>query len=352
MIRAAVFDGPGKPFRFEEMPRPVLRDGEALVRITLCTVCGSDLHTFAGRRGGPTPCVLGHEPVGVIEELNGRVVDVDGDPLTVGDRVVWSVAVSCGACYFCRANVPQKCVALRKFGHERHAADGPFGGLATHARLPAGAAIVKVPDGLPDAVAALAGCAVATVVACREASGMSDAVAVVVFGAGMLGLTACSLASRSPAVIACDVSDSRLSLAKRFGATHTATPAEVVELAKSLTDGRGADAALELSGSSAAAALALDVVRVGGTAAWAGTVSPTDAVPVNPEAVVRRCLRIVGVHNYAPWHLRDAVEHLAANHRRFPFAELVVKSFPLTDATEAFRYAEAERPVRVAVVNE
>jgi alcohol dehydrogenase len=348
MIRAAVFDGPGKPFRFEEMPRPVLGDGEALVRIKLCTVCGSDLHTFAGRRGGPTPCVLGHEPVGVIEELNGRVTDVDGQPLTVGDRVVWSVAVSCGTCYFCQANLPQKCVALRKFGHEPHAADGPLGGLATHCRLLSGTAIVKVPDGLPDAVAALAGCAVATVVACGEASGSGDAV--VVFGAGMLGLTACAIASGSSAVIACDVSDSRLSLAKRFGATHTSNPSEVVELAKSLTDGRGADAALELSGSSAAAALALDVVRVGGTAVWAGTVSPADAVPVNPEAVVRRCLRIAGVHNYAPWHLRDAVAFLAANHERFPFAELVAKSFPLDGVEEAFRYAEAEKPVRVAVV--
>jgi alcohol dehydrogenase len=190
VIRAAVFDGPGRPFRFETLPRPVLGEGEALVRIKLCTVCGSDLHTFAGRRGGPVPCVLGHEPVGVIEELNGRVVDVDGRSLAVGDRVVWSVAVSCGKCFFCRTGLPQKCVSLRKFGHEPHTADKPFGGLATHCRLPVGTAIVKVPDGLPDAVAALAGCAIATAVAGVEAT--DTAGVVVVFGAGMLGLTACA----------------------------------------------------------------------------------------------------------------------------------------------------------------
>lgn len=68
----------------------------ALVRVSLCTVCGSDLHTFTGRRKEKTPCVLGHEPVGVVEEVNGDLRDVTGDPVCAGDRVVWSVAVACG----------------------------------------------------------------------------------------------------------------------------------------------------------------------------------------------------------------------------------------------------------------
>jgi alcohol dehydrogenase len=70
---------------------------------------------------------------------------------------------------------------------------------------------------------------------------------------------------------------------------------------------------------------------------------------VDPEAVVRRCLRVAGVHNYAPRHLREAVRFLAENHGRFPFAELVARTFPLDAADEAFRFAEAEKPVRVAV---
>ncbi|HUR55280.1 MAG TPA: zinc-binding dehydrogenase [Gemmataceae bacterium] len=350
MIRAAVFDGPGRPFRFEELPRPVLDDGEALMRITLCAVCGSDLHTFAGRRGGPTPCVLGHEPVGVIEELRGDVSDTDGNRLAVGDRVVWSVAVSCGVCFFCDRGLRQKCEGVRKYGHEPHApGSGPLGGLASHCRLLPGTAIVKVPAGLPDMVAALAGCAVATADAGIEDAGLNATV--VVFGAGMLGLSACALAAdASCTVIACDVSDSRLSLATRFGAAHTATPADVVELAKSLAAGRGADLALEASGSPAAVARSLDVLRVGGQASWVGTVSPTAPVPVDPEVVVRKCLSIRGFHNYRPRNLSRAVGFLAANHERFPFAELVAKSFPLDAADEAFRYAEAEKPVRVAVV--
>jgi alcohol dehydrogenase len=359
VIRAAIFDGPGRPFRLEAVPRPALGPGEALVRVRLCTVCGSDLHTVSGRRGGPTPCVLGHEAVGVVEETNGELVDVAGEPVRAGDRVVWAVAAACGRCFFCGVGLPQKCETLRKYGHEPVTPGvGPLGGLATHAHLLPGTGVVKVPDGLPDEVAAPAMCATATVMAVREASRPrerpeSPAVAgspqtVVVFGLGMLGLTACAAAG-APHVIACDVDDTRLSLARRFGATHAVKPADVIETARAVTAGRGADAALELSGSPAAAALAVDVLRVGGTAVWAGAVLPTPAVAVQPEAVVRRCLTVAGVHNYAPRHLHNAITFLAENHARFPFAELVSRAFELDDVDAAFRYAEGERPVRVAV---
>ncbi|MBY0457260.1 MAG: alcohol dehydrogenase catalytic domain-containing protein, partial [Gemmataceae bacterium] len=78
MIRAAIFDGPNVPLRLEPTARPKLQTGEAMVRVTLCTVCGSDLHTFTGRRKEKTPCVLGHEPVGVVEEVGGPLHAVDG----------------------------------------------------------------------------------------------------------------------------------------------------------------------------------------------------------------------------------------------------------------------------------
>lgn len=381
MIRAAIFDGPGTPLCVEPVARPALQPGEALVRVRLCTVCGSDLHTFTGRRTEKTPCVLGHEPVGTVEELNGDLRAVSGEPVRVGDRVVWSVAVSCGDCFFCERGLPQKCEALRKYGHEAITPRcGPVGGLSTHCHLLKGTAVAKVPDALPDAVAAPAGCATATVAAVLRAafhqrtedrgqkaegreqktppasSALSSAFCplssdvVVVFGLGMLGLTACAWLDALGAVaVACDVSDSRLAQAARFGARHLAKPDAIVPLVKRLTNGRGADAALELSGSADASAAALEVLRVGGTAVWAGTVSPAPAVPVLPETVVRRCLTLTGVHNYAPTDLAAAVEFLTANHERYPFAELVSRAFPLGAVNEAFHFAEAERPVRVAV---
>jgi alcohol dehydrogenase len=120
-------------------------------------------------------------------------------------------------------------------------------------------------------------------------------------------------------------------------------------MVKELTQGRGADVALELSGSAHASRSALDVLRIGGTAVWAGAVFPTPPVSIEPETVIRRCLTITGVHNYAPQDLAAAVQFLADNHARYPFAELVAKSFPLADVNAAFRFAETERPVRVAV---
>jgi len=169
----------------------------------------------------------------------------------------------------------------------------------------------------------------------------------------MLGLTACAWAeSLGLTPIACDVSDSRLSQAVRFGAKHLAKPDALADLVKSLTQGRGADVAIELSGSADASASALEVLRIGGTAVWVGAVFPTEPVPVYPEAVIRRWLTITGVHNYAPQDLSAAVQFLANNHTRFPFAELVSKSFPLAEVNDAFRFAEAERPVRVAVACE
>jgi alcohol dehydrogenase len=372
-VRAAIFDAPGTPLRVEAVARPALSAGEALVRVSLCTVCGSDLHTFFGRRKEKTPCVLGHEPVGVVEEVCGDLRAVDGEPVRAGDRVAWAVAVSCGACFFCARGLPQKCESLRKYGHERISPQcGPVGGLATHCHLLAGTAIVKVSGELPDAVAAPAGCATATVAAVLRTAGCGEprpqgrwvalegcpthrpcgrgSPTVVVLGLGMLGLTACAwLDALGTTAIACDVSDARLSQAARFGARHLAKSETLSELVKSLTNGRGADVALELSGSPAASASALDVLRVGGTAVWAGAVFPTDSVSLLPETVVRRCLTLTGVHNYAPQDLADAVRFLTTHHARYPFAELVAQSFPLSDVNDAFHFAEAERPVRVAV---
>ncbi|HEY1186622.1 MAG TPA: zinc-binding dehydrogenase [Gemmata sp.] len=172
----------------------------------------------------------------------------------------------------------------------------------------------------------------------------------VVFGLGMLGLTACAWAEAlGITAIACDVSDSRLAQATRFGARHLAKPDGLTDLVRSVTHGRGVDVALELSGAPEAARAALEVLRVGGTAVWVGAVFPTEPVPVSPEQVIRRCLTVTGVHNYTPGDLAAAVTFLAANHLRFPFAELVSRSFPLAEVNGAFQFAEAEHPVRVAV---
>ena len=155
--RAVVFEKPGRPLVMREFPVPDLGPGEALVRISCCTVCGSDLHTFRGDRETAVPTVLGHEIVGVVASLasDSPPVDVAGVPLRVGQRVVWSVAASCGQCFFCTHELPQKCSSLFKYGHEPLAPGRELcGGFAELCLLVRGTVVVPVPGVLSDLVAA------------------------------------------------------------------------------------------------------------------------------------------------------------------------------------------------------
>jgi D-arabinose 1-dehydrogenase-like Zn-dependent alcohol dehydrogenase len=191
--RAALFHGPNQPFTFHDVPLPALAAGEVLVRIRLTTLCGSDLHSHAGRRSALTPSILGHEMVGGVEALGqGEVCDEAGWPLALGDRVTWDMGWSCGACAWCHAGLRAQCERRWEFGHHRFDADHPAlaGGLAQHCVLPAGTAIFRVPAIWPDTVAAPSNCATATVAAAVRQAGAPVLGDVLVAGAGMLGLTA------------------------------------------------------------------------------------------------------------------------------------------------------------------
>ncbi len=220
---AAVFESPDKPLQLRSFELPVLQDGEALVEIDCCTVCGSDLHSIHGARTVPVPTILGHEIIGRVTDLGGVVHDIDGRPLAVGDRVSWAIAASCGDCFYCAHDIPQKCGQLFKYGHEAISDRHPLsGGLATHCHLATGTSIVRVPSSLPDTVAGPAGCATATVAAALRTAGSCDGRTVVVHGAGMLGLTAAAMARHCGAeyVFVTDIDTQRLQRAQDFGATH------------------------------------------------------------------------------------------------------------------------------------
>lgn len=355
--RICVFDGPGEPLRVERVPLPKLAAGEVLVRITCCTLCGSDLHTFAGRRSEPTPSVLGHEMVGVVEALGPGppACDVAGMPLAIGERIVWAVAVGCGSCFYCDRGLPQKCERLFKYGHQRLDANQPLtGGLADYCHLVAGTSIVRVPVELPDLVACPSSCATATVVAALAAAENVAGETVLVQGLGMLGLTGCALArSRCGArrVIATDPDTARRELALQFGATDAVSPGqELTETVLEATDRRGVDASLEFSGSPQAIESGLPLLRIGGRYVLVGAVAPMTPVAIDPEMIVRRWITLRGVHNYAPADLAAAVDFLARRHDDFPLHELVHGSFELDSVECAFEHAIGSRSTRVAVV--
>jgi putative phosphonate catabolism associated alcohol dehydrogenase len=355
MTRAILFHAAGEPLKERSVRAPELRCGEVLVRVTCCTLCRSDLHTHAGRRTEPTPAVLGHEIVGRVEALGPDAPRTDGTgaAVEIGARVTWAVGAGCGACFFCRdADLPQKCERLFKYGHARATDERPLaGGLAERVVLVPNTALFRVPDELPDAVAAQANCATATAAAVVRAAGSLEGRAVLVFGAGVLGLTACAMArgAGAAAVIVADPLPAGRDRALRFGATRAVDPAEAEAAVRAATDGRGADAVFELAGAARAVESALGLARVGGTVVLAGTVSPVGSVALDPERAVRRLLTIRGIHNYHPRDLAAALAFLAGPGRAYPWADLVVAEFPLERAEEAFAAAHAAPGVRVAV---
>lgn len=359
--RAMVFDGQGKPLQLRYFELPELKSGEVLVKICMTTLCGSDLHTFQGHRNTQCPTILGHEILGTIETFSrdGPATDAMGRPLAIGDRITWSVAAHCGECFFCQRHLPQKCEHLFKYGHEQirtqHALSG---GLADYCHLVAGTTVYRVPEDLDDCVACPANCATATVVAALRAAGNCKDDVVLIQGSGMLGLTAAAMARSQQAreVIVCDIHDHRLRQAKQFGATHTVRVEPDSQALQTLvmdeTHGRGVDLVLELSGSADAVETGIELLRAGGQYVWVGAVFPTRPVSLSAEKIVRKMLKIQGVHNYTPADLSDALTFLESHHQEFPFETLVSRSFRLEDANIAFRKAAEGGSLRVSVCPE
>lgn len=325
---AAVWTGAGVDVRTVQIPE--LGAGEVLVRVRLATVCGSDLHTVSGRRSAACPSILGHEAVGDVVAVGA------GADVQVGQRIIWSVTVTCGTCSRCRSGLSAKCLSVRKVGHEPFDGDWPLSGsYAAHVVLPRGTTIAVVPDALADAVAAPAACATATVMATLEAAGELTGRRVLINGAGMLGLTAvgaCATAGADVQVV--DRNADRMALVPRFGGRAP--------------DGGPVDVAIDYTGSSAAVTDALGRLDIGGTLVLAGSVTPGPPLAVDPETVVRQWLTITGVHNYEPRHLHQAVEFLYRTRERYPWECLVTPPVALSDIASALRPPPAGK-LRTAV---
>lgn len=351
---AAIFDGNAGHLQLKEFPIPQLHGTEILVRVLGCTLCGSDLHSFEGRRSVPVPTVLGHEIVGEIIEFgpSASCVDLTGRALSLGDRITWAIVAHCGRCPMCQRGLPQKCLHGVKYGHEPlRPGRELLGGLAEHALLVEGTSLVRLPQELPLEVACPASCATATIAAALEAAGELSGRSVGLLGAGMLGLTACAMAhSRGASQIVCvDPIAARRDRALLFGATHVASTAMLAEVASIAVEDAKFDVVLELSGSSAAFDTAWPLLRTGATLVLVGSVFPGAPVPLLLEQIVRRHLTIRGIHNYAPRHLAAAVEFLSRHHHDFPFASLVSRWYPLTAVKDAFHESAQFQAIRIGV---
>jgi L-iditol 2-dehydrogenase len=282
-----------KKLELVELPRPEAREGELLIRIHACGICGSDVHGYDGSTGRRLPpIVMGHEAAGVVEGVGSGVVG-----FAAGDRVTFDSTVYCGECFYCKRGEVNLCDNREVVGVSTPLFKR-MGAFAEYVTVPARIAY-KLPEGMPYSHAALIE-AVSVAVHGVGLTPIALGDTVLIVGAGMIGLLTLQAARLAGAgrVFVMDVDETRLELARKLGATATLntgdeeaareTVAEIMEM----THGRGADAALECVGATAPVKLALDSVRKGATVTLVGNVAPT--IELGLQSVVTRQIRLQG----------------------------------------------------------
>ena len=267
-MRAVVYHGPGKK-QWEDVPKPtIVDDGDAIVRVDAVTICGTDLHILKGDVPAVTDGrVLGHEAVGTVEEVGAGVTTLEP-----GARVLVSCITACGRCRFCREGRYGLCVGGGGWilGHK---IDGT---QAEYVRVPfADTSTYLIPPGVSDeSVLMLADIGPTGYEVGVLNGGVQPGDVVAVVGAGPIGLSAMLTAQLySPShIVAIDVADTRLESSKAFGATETInnSRANAVAEIKKLTDGLGADVAIEAVGIPDTFELCADLIRPGGRVANVG----------------------------------------------------------------------------------
>lgn len=266
-MKALVYRGPGVK-AIEDRPKPTIQQpGDAIVKISLTTICGTDLHILKGHVATCAPGrILGHEGVGVIDSVGEGVTS-----FRKGDRVLISCVSSCGKCENCRR------------GMYSHCATGGWilgnqidGTQAEYVRTPhADTSLYPIPDGVDEEALVMLSDILPTGFECGVLNGkIAPGATVAIVGSGPIGLATLLTAQfYSPAqIIMIDLDDRRLEVARRFGATATinSTDGKAAEAVKSLTGGRGVDTAIEAVGIPATFSLCQELVAAGGIIANIG----------------------------------------------------------------------------------
>jgi threonine dehydrogenase-like Zn-dependent dehydrogenase len=355
--KAAVLVEYGKPLEIREVAIPEVEPMGVLTKVEMAGICGTDVHSQRGELTikPPLPTIPGHETIGRIVKLGaGRVHDVAGEPLKVGDRVMWA-HVDCGECYGCEvARDSVQCVKRMFYGYAPPSA--LLGGFAEYEYLTPVTKVVKVPDELSEEEAIGVGCAFRTVVGGYERfNGVRFQENVVVQGSGPVGLYAALVAAESGAgrVIVVGAPAGRLDLAKRWGASDTINIEEAKDAGArreqilALTSGRGPEVVVECSGVPMAFAEGLDMIQKGGRYLVMGQTSAT-TIPVAPGIITGKGIDIVGGSGASIPHYYKALQFIKNKRTKYPFADIVTHKFPLEDIMKAYEVmasGEAIKPV-------
>ena len=334
-MRANVFVAPNR-IEIREVPKPRAGPGEAIIRVTLTTICGTDLHILRGEYPVKSGLVIGHEPVGVITELGAGVTGYQ-----IGDRVLVGAITPCGQCHGCLSGHLSQCghgsgyeaIGGWRFGNTMD------GAQAEYLRVPyAQANLAKIPDELRDEQVVLLSDIASTGFSGAESGHVRPGDAVVVFGQGPIGLCA-TIGARlmgAALIIGVDPDAHRRDVAQRMGADVTIDPThlDVAAQVKSITGG-GADVAIEALGTQGTFEAALRSVRPGGALSSLGVYSGKLAVPYDAFAAGLGDIRIVTT--LCPGgkeRMRRLME--LVRHGRVDLTPLLTHRYPLEKIADAY----------------
>ncbi len=338
-MKAVIFKGKDR-LAIEQVPKPVAKAGEAVIRITATTICGTDVHIVRGEYPVKPGLILGHEPVGVIEELGAGLESL----YEVGQRVIVGAITPCGQCFYCLNGTHSQCggpLGGWRFGNTIN------GAWAEYLLVPdARANLAPIPEGLRDEDVLLCPDIFSTGLSGAESANIKVGDAVAIFAQGPIGLCATAGARLKGAslIIGVDSVPERLEMARRFGANVTlnVNHVDVVPAIKRLTDGRGVDVAIEALGRQETFENALRVVRPGGTLSSLGVYSGKLVAPYEAIYAGLGDQRIVTT--LCPGG-KERMRRLMAmiECQRVDLTPLVTHHFALDDIDEAFDLFSRQR---------
>jgi len=310
----------------------LLDPSDAIVRITIAGICGSDLHVYHGRETGlDHGTVMGHEFTGVVEEAGSDVKKFKS-----GSRVLSPFTTSCGECFYCRIGLTCRCEKGNLFGWVQNG-HGLHGAQAMYIRVPmADSTLLPLSNDLNEKKGLLLGDVFSTGYFCAENAQIRAGGVYVVIGCGPVGLMAIVAAKHLGAekLFAIDVVPERLAIAKKFGAIPlNASTAAVKEEIQSSTWGRGGDAVMEVVGSDKTLKLAIDLIRPGGIISSVGvhtakdfSFSPGEAYDKNLTYKTGRC----PARFYSEKLLREEIP------QRYAIEDIITHQFALEDGARAY----------------
>lgn len=348
-VQAAVMLQPGQ-IEIREFDKPIPANDSLLLQVDKVGICGSDKHMYLGHTALKFPVIPGHEVVGTVAEIGkdvNQVMNVMGGPIKEGDRItVVPGSKNCGRCYYC-LHVPGRptlCSGRTIYGFS-NSETPPYltGEFSEYTYIHGNSWVYKIPENIPEDISVLTEpVAVATRAVERACApglpqvgdGYSIGSSVAVLGCGPIGLLVIAVLRDSGAgtIIATDLVDSRLEMAKQMGAdvvinVGDTTPEERVEQIQSFTNGVGVDISIECAGIPAVFSEALNVVRRGGKVIEVGHYTDSGDTQVRPHQICNKDLDVYGVWAYPQIQFQTALDFLQRT--RAPLHKLITHHLPL-----------------------